>query len=55
MQQHTYEVQLNRQKPNAGPQATMRINVQAQNDRAAKQTAEGQWPGYKATGAWRKP
>lgn len=53
MQTHNYEVALQRQNPNAGPRATMRVNVQAPDDRSAKQTAEGQWPGYKATGAWR--
>lgn len=48
---HTYSVQLQRVDSRAGPNASLRIEVRAPDGRTAANTAQAQFPGYRATGA----
>lgn len=49
-----YEVVLIRSVSSAGPNGSLRVIVSAPDERTAKLTAGGQFPGYRASGAWRK-
>ncbi len=53
MSNNTYLVNLRRTDPKAGPDGTLRVEVRAPNDRAAKNVAQSTHQGYKSTGAGR--
>ena len=44
---YTYSVLLSRVDSKAGPKGNLRVEIKAPDDRAAKLTAEAQYPGYK--------
>jgi hypothetical protein len=48
-----FKVSLVRRDPRAGATANFHVVVRAPDATAAKRAAEGQHPGYKATGVWR--
>lgn len=48
---HTYSVNLTRVDSRAGPHASLRVEVRAPDGKTAANTAQAQFPGYRATGS----